>query len=134
MSHSDSEKKTVLLVEDSPDALEHSKAVLEEMGLNVITAINGIEGLKKMQENPQIPLIVTDYEMPFLNGQEFAQKVRAELKNETVHIIFLSSMTDLTRMKASFESARGDSKVGWIIKPIQREQAEGPIKRLVGIQ
>lgn len=68
--------KSILVIDDSPMYRKMESDLLIEMGFDVITANHGEDALRLM-ENHQFDLIVTDIEMPYLNGYEFAEKVRA---------------------------------------------------------
>lgn len=71
-----SAKGSVLLCEDSPLYQRVEMDLLEEIGLNVTLAENGAKGLEMLKSGKQFDLIVTDVEMPEMNGWEFAQAVR----------------------------------------------------------
>lgn len=69
--------KKLLLVEDDTLMLEVLKDLLSESGITVHTSENGAEGLKKFSEN-EYDLIISDIQMPILNGVEFLKKVRSQ--------------------------------------------------------
>ena len=54
----------VLLVDDNKDVLETSAEMLEELGYRVITATNGFEALDRLDEHPDLEVVVTDVRMP----------------------------------------------------------------------
>lgn len=69
-------KKTILYVDD-----EKINLMLLELNFkdkyNVITSLSGADGLKKLEENPEISLVISDMKMPEMNGIEFAEKVKS---------------------------------------------------------
>ena len=67
--------KSILVVDDSPMYRKMESDLLIEMGFDVKTANHGEDALRLM-ENQKFDLIVTDIEMPHLNGYEFAEKIR----------------------------------------------------------
>lgn len=79
----------VLLVEDSPLYRRVQEDLLKEAGLEVLIANNGEEGLTLFKENKDISAIITDIEMPLLNGYEFTEEIR--LLDKTVPIIACST-------------------------------------------
>ena len=85
---------TVLLVEDDPTTLEHFRRVLEhEPELRVATATNGREGLTLARElKPD--LIISDYQMPEMNGFEFCKQVKADPALAGCLFVVLSGFTD----------------------------------------
>jgi len=83
-------KRTILLVEDSITTRTLLKNVLEASGYEVKTAINGFEGFSILQES-SIRLLVTDIEMPILNGLELAKKVRSLKQYSKLPIVIIST-------------------------------------------
>ena len=85
---------TVLLVDDDPTTLAHFRHVLEhEPALRVATATNGREGLTLSRElKPD--LIVSDYQMPEMNGFEFCRQVKADQELAGCLFVVLSGFSD----------------------------------------
>jgi two-component system chemotaxis sensor kinase CheA len=79
----------VLIVDDSPLYRRVQEDLLKEAGIEVILATNGKEALRVFKENEDINVIITDIEMPFLNGYEFSEEIR--LQNKEIPIIAVSS-------------------------------------------
>jgi CheY-like chemotaxis protein len=78
----------VLLVDDDPAVREALAAMLEDLGCGVVTAETGFEALEQIRRNPHIELLITDINMPGMDGRELAhraKKLRADL-----HIVLLS--------------------------------------------
>lgn len=82
--------KTILLVDDSPMYRKLEADSLREIGYTVITANHGLDGFEKLQ-NQDFDLLITDIEMPLLDGFGFARKVRDELPAKQIPIIALST-------------------------------------------
>jgi len=88
----------VLLVDDSALARKHIVRVLTNMGVtNITEAENGAEGVEILGE-VQIDLIVTDYNMPEMDGNEFTHYVREESNQPGVPILMVTSETDSSRL------------------------------------
>ena len=83
-------EKHILVVDDSPMYRKMISDLMLELGFKVDSAINGLKAFELVAENPY-DLVITDIEMPVLNGYEFAQKVRGELENKTQKILALST-------------------------------------------
>jgi two-component system chemotaxis sensor kinase CheA len=83
----------ILLVEDSPLYRKVVKDYLEDNGFEVATAINGQEALTYLNsEISEVNLIITDIEMPIMDGFEFSKEVRASVKKyANIPIIALST-------------------------------------------
>jgi len=104
----------VLLVDDSSTARRIEKDALEKMGFDVIEATNGQEGLQKLDElyavygdnvKNKIKLILSDVEMPKMDGYHMASKIHEDKRFNSIPLIFSSSISD------AFSDIRGE-KVG----------------------
>ncbi|HCJ8468576.1 TPA: response regulator [Escherichia coli] len=83
------EKMTVLLVDDSKSSLFSAKRALEGE-YNIVTAINGIDALEKMEI--MLPaLVVTDIEMPGLDGFGLVQRMKGDIKLTEIPIIMVTA-------------------------------------------
>lgn len=93
-------KHTILLVDDSSFILEQLKAVVLESGYSLITAVNGEDAWSKYKEKfDDISLIVTDVEMPKMDGLHLCKKVTSE-SNAIPVVVFSSTMSDENKIKA----------------------------------
>lgn len=96
---------TLLLAEDSDFFRNQVKRYLEEAGYRVLAAADGQAAWEMLLHNlEQIKLVVTDIEMPRLNGLELAKRIRAEQKTASLPVIAVSSLAgeeDRDRGKAA---------------------------------
>lgn len=110
-----------LILDDSMTARKIVKDTLEVMGLNVYEASDGVEGLKKLEDiyaqvgdeiSNYIKIIVSDVEMPKMDGFHFAAKVKDDARFRKIPIVFNSSISDrFTAVKG--KEAGGD---GYLVK------------------
>ncbi len=84
-------KRRVLVVDDSITTRTLEKNILESAGYEVTIATNGREGYDKLQEGG-FEIIVSDVEMPYMTGFEFAEKVRKESKFPEIPFILCTSL------------------------------------------
>ncbi len=102
--------KKILLVDDYLPIVKSLAYILEDEGYKCILATNGKEALEKiLEEKPD--LVVTDFEMPVMNGYELSKKIRENLETKDLYII-ASSGTGLPKEMMNYinESIpKGDS-------------------------
>ena len=84
--------QTVLLVDDSAFFRNMLAPVLKAAGYRVTVAQNGQEGLAALRSGNSFDVVLTDIEMPEMNGFEFAEASRADRRMESMPIIALSSV------------------------------------------
>ena len=81
---------TVLIVEDDFDAREVLAILLRFEGFTVVTAENGLAGLHTVQTE-SVDLVITDVEMPDLDGIELIRKLRAQEQFRSLPVVVLSA-------------------------------------------
>ena len=88
--------KSILIVEDSKTALLINIRLIKKCYpfIDIITAKDGLEALEKIEENPNIKLILTDYEMPNMDGMTLIKKIRQKYDIDEKIIIALSSVSE----------------------------------------
>jgi len=85
--------KKVLIVDDEPYVLRVLKLKLENAGFEIITAVNGVDGLEKFdQERPAV--VITDIRMPLMDGQEMYQMIKEHSGADPFSVIMMTSTID----------------------------------------
>ncbi len=102
---------TILYVEDNKEARDSTLELLKIFFNNIIIAHNGIEGLNKFNNN--IDLVITDINMPKMNGLDMIQKIKEINKN--IPILIISAHNETQYLMSSIKSDVYD----YILKPIQ---------------
>ncbi len=116
----------VLTVDDSPSVCQMVKVVLGPEGHSVVSANDGAAGLAKAKAQ-RFDLILTDLNMPVMNGMEMIKAVRALPNYVGVPIVFLTTESDES-MKSQAKAA---GATGWLTKPFKPEQLHAVIAKLV---
>ncbi len=100
LEYYDIEKLRVLVVDDSNLARKHISRVLNNMGINnIITAKDGAEAVELFQQEAEaFDLIVTDYNMPEMDGQQLTRYIREEMNNAFIPILMVTSEHDEARL------------------------------------
>ncbi|MFP4019721.1 MAG: response regulator, partial [Bacteroidales bacterium] len=83
----ESEGKTLLIIEDDPTSLEYIKELLEPIGFKVLTCKTGDEGYEAFLNHPEIDLILMDIKLPDTTGLELTRKIRSSAHHSDVPII-----------------------------------------------
>ncbi len=118
--------KTILTVDDSRTMRELLRSALVEAGFNILQAEDGIHGLEVLRENALPDVIITDINMPRMNGLEFIEAVRADRGLRAIPIIVLTTESD----PAKKDRARNAGATGWIVKPFDPQRLVGAINRV----
>ena len=94
------EKVNILLVDDQPGKLLAYRAILDELGENLLTAKSGREALEHLLRT-DVTIVLMDVSMPDLDGFELAEIIRDHPRYQKTAIIFVSAvhLTDMDRLK-----------------------------------
>jgi len=117
----------ILVVDDSAAIRNEVASFLKSNGFNVESAVDGKDGLNKLRADSAIKLVISDVNMPNMDGLTMAEKIRSELGNHSVNIIMLTTEND-PNMKNRGKAA---GVKGWIVKPFNGTNALGAIQKLV---
>lgn len=94
----------VLVVDDSLTARRHISRVLTNLGIeNITTANNGIEAAKMLNEN-YFDLVVTDYNMPEMDGEQLTRYIRQHSTQRSIPVLMVTSEESGTRLSAVQQS------------------------------
>ena len=109
--------KRVMTVDDSSSVLKVLNVILSGAGYEVIEAEDGQDALNKLQQN-NIDLLVTDLNMPTLDGVGLIKGVRSQPGKRFLPIIMLAAGADKEQKRAGKEAGAS----GWVSKPFLPEQ------------
>ena len=116
----------ILVVDDSSTVRDEVAGFLKGHGLDVTTAVDGRDGLAKLKADSAIKLVVSDVNMPNMDGLTMAEKIRGELKNAAVNLIMLTTESSPS-MK---ERGKAAGIKGWIVKPFNGSVVLETFKKL----
>jgi len=117
--------KTILAVDDSKTMREMVVFTLKQAGYNALEAEDGKAGLGVMAAN-QVHGIITDLNMPNMNGIEFIKALRADPKFKFLPILMLTTESDDTKK----QEGRAAGATGWIVKPFSPEKLIEVVKKV----
>ena len=118
--------KRVLVVEDSVSIRQKIFEILSKHGYSVDEAIDGMDGMRKL-EGTTYDCMLTDINMPNMNGIELIKKVRSQERNKLVPILVLTteSQSDMLRL------GKNAGATGWLVKPFNEEKLIKTLHRIL---
>ena len=119
--------QTIFLVDDSTTILLSISSILSKAGYAVEKAANAEDALKKFKDGVKVNLLITDLNMPGMNGIELIREVRKLPAYKFVPILFLT--TESQQSKKQEAKAAGAS--GWIVKPATADELLSTIKLVI---
>ena len=118
---------TVMLVDDSATILLSISSILIKAGYTVEKAPNAGEALKKFNAGAKIDLLITDLNMPGMNGIELIKEIRTLPAYKFVPILFLTTESQQSRKL----EAKAAGASGWIVKPATADELLNTIKLVI---
>lgn len=116
----------ILTIDDSRVMRQMLLATLSDAGHTAIQACDGQEGLEALDQPGRIDLIITDINMPRLDGFGFIEKARLHPSHRATPILVLS--TESSDEKKT--RARNAGATGWIVKPFNSESLLRAVRRV----
>jgi two-component system chemotaxis response regulator CheY len=117
--------KTIFIVDDSTVMLMSVKQTLEMAGFKVETAKDGLEALNRVKGGLKPDLIITDINMPNMNGLDFIKNARPILR--FTPILALTTESQATKR----DEAKKHGATGWLVKPVAGPDLLKVIKQLL---
>ena len=121
--------KRIMTVDDSASIRQMICFTLKEAGYEVVEASDGEDALTKLEGN-HIHMMITDLNMPRLNGMELVQRMRAMPGYKYIPIIMLT--TESAGEKK--QQCKLAGATGWIVKPFKPEQLLAVVEKVMGCQ
>ena len=110
-------KKKILVVDDFASIRDLVCDTLQRKGYDTIGASNGTEAFSLLTNNPDVNLVLTDYNMPDCTGFELLKKIKSSGELAKVPVIFLTTESNPDKMRAAKEAGLS----AWIKKPYRSE-------------
>ncbi len=119
--------KIILIVDDSSSMRTVVRIALEREGYQVIEAGDGREALLLLERTPKVHLIVSDVNMPNMNGFEFVTQVKLHARHKFAPVIMLTTEVD----DAKKQQGRTAGAKAWIVKPFKPPQLLDAVSKLI---
>ena len=119
--------KKILAVDDSISIRKSISFILGQEGYDVTEAEDGADGLKKATSD-KYGLIITDINMPNMDGITFIKELRSTAEYKFTPIIVLITENQDSKM----QEGRAAGATGWIVKPFSSEKLLAVVKKIIG--
>jgi two-component system, chemotaxis family, chemotaxis protein CheY len=120
----------ILSVDDSKTIRSTVKSIVDVIGIELLEAEDGLEGLKVLGEHSgEVDLILLDWEMPNMNGYEFLKTVKGDSRYRSIPVIMLTTVSQKEKM---IEAIRSGAKQ-YLTKPFSSETLLTKIVQALGI-
>ena len=119
--------KTILVVDDSITMVMSLKTTLSLNGFQPETAGNGREALDKLQAGLKPDLILTDINMPVMDGMELIRSVRSMPGLKFIPILTLTTESDAAKRSAG----KIAGATGWLVKPVSGNDLVAVMKKVL---
>lgn len=119
--------KLIMTADDSASVRQMVAFTLKQNGYEVIEAVDGQDALQKLGAK-KVDMLLTDLNMPKLDGIGLIKGVRAGSLNKFIPIVMLTTESQDSK-KAEGKSA---GATGWIVKPFKPEQLIAVVKKVLG--
>lgn len=117
----------ILAIDDSPTIRTMVSATLNDAGFDVVLGEDGVHGLEQFDDSSP-DLVITDVNMPRLDGFGVIDGIRKERSNSSTPVIVLTTETGAELRSKAREAGAS----GWMVKPFNADKLVATINRLTG--
>ena len=121
--------RTILIVDDSPTVVKFVSFSLKSKGFQIVSACDGMDAIEKMSGiHDEIDLVITDLNMPNLDGYGFIDTLRQNQKYKDIPIIILTSEDDDKDMEKGIEVGANS----YLVKPFKSNVLIEEVSKYLG--
>jgi two-component system chemotaxis response regulator CheY len=118
--------KTIMTVDDSASLRQMVSFVLRDNGYEVVEAVDGLDALSKLT-GQEIHLVLSDINMPRMDGIEFTRQLRALPQYKFVPVVLLTTESHADKK----QEGKAAGATGWIVKPFDPKQLLAVVKKVI---
>ena len=119
--------KTIMTVDDSASIRQMVGFTLKNAGYNVLEAVDGEDAVNKIT-GAELNMMITDLNMPNMDGIELIKYVRSRPEFKFIPIIMLTTESQASKK----QEGKSAGATGWIVKPFNPDQLIGVVKKVLG--
>ena len=120
-------QKDILIVDDSESIRELVSNTLIQAGYNVYKAVNGTDALEKLNQVSKVDLVLTDLNMPVMDGLMLVKEVRKLESYKYLPILILTTETEVQKRL----QAKDAGATGWLVKPFEQDKLIKVINKVI---
>ncbi len=120
-------KVRIMTIDDSKTMRDMLRLTLDDAGYEVLQAVDGQEGVD-MLRTEAVDIIITDINMPRMDGYEVIRQLRARPEHQATPILVLTTESELDKKKI----AREVGATGWMVKPFDPDRLVATVRKVVG--
>ena len=118
----------ILIVDDSSTVRNEVGDFLKSHGLAVATAVDGKDGLDKLKSDPSIRLVLSDVNMPNMDGLTLVKELRKLPQYRGVPLLVLTTESSSEKK----QEGRAAGATGWIVKPFDPDRLLATVAKVLG--
>jgi CheY-like chemotaxis protein len=118
-------RRTILLVDDSSAVRSVTRALLSKHGFDVVEAPDAAHAIRFLQNGGRADLVISDVEMPNMDGLEMLAIIRGRLQRKELPIVMVTSVREVGVLK----KAKTLGVQGWVLKPYDHEMFVQIVKK-----
>jgi two-component system chemotaxis response regulator CheY len=106
-----------LVIDDSRAVRIIIGNILREIGMDVLEAKDGLEALDQVKQNPDLDLLLVDWNMPAMNGLDFIRAIRAQRACDGMRILMVTSEAQGEQVNVALKAGANE----YLMKPFSKE-------------
>lgn len=118
--------KRILTIDDSKTMRDMLMLTLSDAGYDVIQAVDGEDGVNVLKGGERVDVVITDINMPKMDGYEVIRQLRKDPANKTLPILVLTTESDTDKRGI----AREAGATGWMVKPFDPDRLVQTIRKV----
>ena len=122
-------QSTVLIVDDNPQNVELLQAFLESLPVKIVTAGDGLEALRKVEEHHP-DLILLDIMMPQMSGFQVCRKLKGDPRTRDIQVLMVTALNELGDIETATECGTDD----FVSKPVNKFELVTRVKSLLRVR